>query len=320
MVVAHEWSHYFQAALSRNDEVGGTHRDFDLLDPRDAFGEGFATAFAGMLLGEHHYVDTKGLHQGQATPTDLDDDKNPNSSFYSEDAVIELLWDLYDHKEAELDAENGVIDLDDVELGFKPIVTQMLTTVRSSPAFTTIFSFLAGLLSDPVVAAAGTGPILALAANENIDLANFDQYEFFNTIAINGVNVGRLYVDVPPTGVTVEKYATGPFVNQFLQTRLTHDPPDPTGKRAGNRLYEYVFFKLNIAAAGNYRLEFRPQTASAFVDPSVFNRGQLVAGTWCTEEYLVHLQPGTYVGAIRGVGTDGKPKPTTFTIQVTPVP
>jgi hypothetical protein len=50
-VVLHEWGHYFEDNFSRSDSIGGQHGLGDSLDPRVAFGEGFATALAAIGLG-----------------------------------------------------------------------------------------------------------------------------------------------------------------------------------------------------------------------------------------------------------------------------
>ncbi len=67
-VILHEWAHYLHAVISRSDSPGSTHEDGDILDPAAAFSEGFATAFAGIVLKwlgkDPLYVDTAGAHQG----------------------------------------------------------------------------------------------------------------------------------------------------------------------------------------------------------------------------------------------------------------
>ena len=57
-VAVHEWGHYFEDTLSRTDSTGGPHAVGDRLDARLAFGAGWATAYAGMALGEPIYCDT----------------------------------------------------------------------------------------------------------------------------------------------------------------------------------------------------------------------------------------------------------------------
>lgn len=58
MVIAHEFGHFVTHTLSRSDSVGGDHSLLDFEDPRLAFDEGWATAFAGMALHDPIYRDS----------------------------------------------------------------------------------------------------------------------------------------------------------------------------------------------------------------------------------------------------------------------
>jgi len=49
-VVMHEWGHYFEDKFSRSDSIGGAHTIGQSLDARLAFGEGWATALAAIVL------------------------------------------------------------------------------------------------------------------------------------------------------------------------------------------------------------------------------------------------------------------------------
>lgn len=55
-VVAHEFGHFLQAAVSRDDSVGGGHGEGDKLDARVAFSEGFANAWSGAALANPRYT------------------------------------------------------------------------------------------------------------------------------------------------------------------------------------------------------------------------------------------------------------------------
>jgi hypothetical protein len=58
MVIAHEFGHFVTQTLSRSDSIGGDHSLLDYEDPRVAFDEGWATAFAGLALREPIYRDS----------------------------------------------------------------------------------------------------------------------------------------------------------------------------------------------------------------------------------------------------------------------
>jgi hypothetical protein len=91
-VVAHEWGHYFQEALSRNDSDGGDHGPNDKLDMRAAFSEGWGNAWSGIALGDPLYADS--LDSGQARGFVIDVSKAPttNRGWFSEASVQYLLW------------------------------------------------------------------------------------------------------------------------------------------------------------------------------------------------------------------------------------
>lgn len=64
-VVMHEWGHYLEDRLYRSDTPGGPHSRQSLLDMRVAFSEGFANAFAAMMLDDPQFRDTLGPAQAR---------------------------------------------------------------------------------------------------------------------------------------------------------------------------------------------------------------------------------------------------------------
>ena len=62
-VIQHEFAHFFEDSLSRTDSIGGAHSITSRLDPRVAFSEGLANAFAGMLSETASYSDSSGSKQ-----------------------------------------------------------------------------------------------------------------------------------------------------------------------------------------------------------------------------------------------------------------
>jgi hypothetical protein len=145
-VIAHEFGHYIEFNFSRADNIGGSHGVGDKLDPRVAFGEGFGYAFAGIVLGDPVARDSANdngdLYSGsfnieanpQTNPVGA-----PNSDYgcwCSESSVWSILWDLYD---TPADAN------DTLALGFAPMWSVLTGAQRTTPAFTTIFSFISAL-------------------------------------------------------------------------------------------------------------------------------------------------------------------------------
>jgi len=136
-VLAHEFGHYIEDKFSRSDSIGGDHFDGAKLDLRLAFGEGWGNAFAGMVLNDPVYRDSFG---GMASDFHIDleqDDTNfGDGGWYSETSVGEILWDLFDATN-----ESG----DAITLGFGPIFQALSDGQRTTPALTSIFSFLEAL-------------------------------------------------------------------------------------------------------------------------------------------------------------------------------
>jgi hypothetical protein len=314
-VMLHEYGHYFEDKFSRSDSVGGSHANGNKLDPRLAFGEGFATAHASMLSGDPLYVDTSGPNQASPpSVTDVEADSRGDSSFFSEDGIIELLWDLYDAKSAtpEGDTESGGTIQDDVELGYKPIYDAMRGGEKNTPAFTSIYSFLKAVngpyMADPALAGPVGNKIIALATAEGVDLANADEYE---------QSTRTLYTVLPPTGTAVTQYATGPFAGTNLSTRTTNDPG-----LVGNKLDDYVFFKVHIVVPGNYEIEVVPTNNKAMlfrISDHGKDTNSPSASKGATSTLPVSLVTGDYVVAVRAldfVGGQWVPTTGTFTIKL----
>ena len=157
-VIVHEWGHYFESNLSRSDSPGGPHSAGQVLDPRLSFGEGYGNALAAMLLPETMYVDTSwpgGVlsafgFDAETEPTPSDD---PNPGVFSETSVMRLLYDLFDSGAGEA--------FDGVAVGLGPVYDVLTGAQKTTPALTTIGSFVAGLKARPGVSAAAVNTLLA---------------------------------------------------------------------------------------------------------------------------------------------------------------
>lgn len=91
-VVAHEWGHYFQSALSRDDSVGGDHGPDDKLDMRVAFSEGWGNAWSGIALGDPIYSDSLPTAPAGGFSFDVSQAPTSNRGWFSEASVQYLLW------------------------------------------------------------------------------------------------------------------------------------------------------------------------------------------------------------------------------------
>jgi hypothetical protein len=163
-VIVHEWGHFFEARLSRADSPGGPHGPGDVLDPRLAFGEGYGTALASMLLPEPLYVDTQWVGSsirafGISAETTYSDDPLPGP--FSELSVLRLLYDVFD------DAGTSE-SWDALSVGLGPIYDVLVGPQRATPALTTVGSFVSALKAHPDVDPAGVDALLAHYAIEAI--------------------------------------------------------------------------------------------------------------------------------------------------------
>jgi len=168
-VIAHEFGHYIEHNFSRADNIGGSHGLGDKLDIRVAFGEGFGYAFAAIALKDPVARDSF-IFNGQNVSSTFNVEANPplagnNGNFgcwCSESSVWSLLWDMYD----------GAADANDtVALGFKPMWDVLINEQRTTPAFTSIFTFSRAIEDAQPSQAGGINTLLN---NQNITSAGLD--------------------------------------------------------------------------------------------------------------------------------------------------
>jgi K319L-like, PKD domain len=173
-VIAHEFGHYIEHNFSRADNIGGAHAIGDKLDIRVAFGEGFGYAFGAIVLNDpvtrDSFVDD--ACPGDQCSSTFNVETNPPTSppgvngdygcWCSESSVWSILWDLYD---------NSVDANDAVALGFQPMWNVLINSQRTTPAFTSIFSFITALkTASPADAAAIDALVTAQNTNTITDI------------------------------------------------------------------------------------------------------------------------------------------------------
>jgi hypothetical protein len=256
-VVAHEFGHYIEHNFSRADNIGGAHGLGDRLDIRVAFGEGFGYAFAAMVHQDPNardsFVHTDGsLRSGgfnvETNPTTPASGQDDVGCWCSESSVWAILYDLYDSG-----AEAG----DTLSLGFAPIWSVLVGNQRTTPAFTSIFSFISALkAARPGDAAA----IDALVAPQNID-----------TIA-DAFGTGETHTSAGiPTAAQLPLYTT-----ITAGTPVVVSSTDNAGTY--NTLGNHRFLRFTPASSGNVTVNVTTSNSDPQADPDfrVWRAGALV--------------------------------------------
>lgn len=297
-VVSHEISHYINRWFGADDTLGGSHGGDDLLDPTVAMSEGLANALSGIFLEDPKYIDTQGFRQARAgVVIDLDADAvadgeiaAANDPFtgtrrydgaWSEISVGEVLWDLYDARSA---------DDDPAALGFGPLWAA-LTGQQDTPAFTTIYSFLAILKANQPGQAA---TITTIAAAENIldgDAFQETQRPFYVLVPSDGtmiVDDGRQHV--------LQTYANYGFYNKLL-----------------NRMF---FVSDPAEVDGLHVLTISPISTAGVLDVYVPGLSQYWAGR-TGQPTTVNLSLRTGARVVFAVGSPGS-NCTSFTVTLSP--
>jgi hypothetical protein len=220
-VVAHEFGHYIEQNFSRADNIGGSHGLGDKLDIRVAFGEGFGYAFAAIVLNDPDARDSF-TDNGSPVSGGFNIERNPpapgdpNGTWASESSVWSILYDLYDSG-----AEAG----DTVALGFNPLWNVLTGTQRTTPAFTSIFSFMTALKA---ARPAEETAINALLTAQNIVAANMDAF---------GATETNLPAGSPtvPTAAVFPLYTTATINGGPVVARTVNDAG--TSNKLGNHRY-----------------------------------------------------------------------------------
>lgn len=194
-IIAHEFQHFLEDELSRTDTTGGPHSLDEKLDMRLAFSEGFANAFAAMVLNDPVFRDAFGTGQGQVYRFSVETASTPNRGWYNETSVHGIVWDLFDGTN-----ENG----DSIEIGYGPMHTVLTRDLRDGVPLTSIFAFISALKQVPGVPAAGVD---ARVQAENIVAATVNPYA--TTETNSGVTATQrdlvlpIYADIALNGSAV---------------------------------------------------------------------------------------------------------------------
>ncbi len=232
-VIGHEWGHYLEDKFSRSDNIGGAHGLGQSLDMRLAFGEGFATALAGIALDDPIYCDTATVGQNNGFGFDIEADRLGTDGWFNELSIINLIYDLWDTNPDGMDNDS---------LGFGPIYDVMTIDQKITPAFTSIFSFATELkalmqIQDPTKVAF----IDNILGDHDIRGAGIDIYGSSETNdgGVGGTDpvVLPVYAAIVPDGISSAQVCS---TDQF------------DGNFNGNKLSVHRFLRFNVPTPSQF--------------------------------------------------------------------
>jgi hypothetical protein len=252
-VVAHEFGHYIEQNFSRADNIGGAHGIGDKLDPRVAFGEGFGYAFAAIVLNDPIARDssrqngtlTSGSFNIETNPSTTPGGASPAGNFgcwCSESSVWSILWDLHD---SAADANDGVA------LGFAPLWQVLEGEQSTTPAFTTLFSFITALKAGRT--AGEVSAINTLVTAQNTVSSTIDAFgttESNVPTPLDAAEILPVYSNLTVGGAAVP----------------VSSDVDPDGDRY-NALGNRHFLRFTPSASGNVTVNVTTSNAAADADP-----------------------------------------------------
>ncbi len=251
-VLIHEAGHYFEDKFSRSDSLGGPHSTSERLDMRVAFGEGFGNAWSGMITDDPIYRDSLGASQASGFAINVETNAVTNPGWFSEGSVQSILYDLYDS------ADDGA---DHVSLGLKPLYDVFTGPQVTTPAFTSIFTFISYLKD----------------ANAG-DAASID-------VIVNAQDINSTAIDIYATNETNDAGAPDPADVLPVYTELllagakqTVCSVDDYG--TWNKLSNIRYVRFDIPVAGSYTVR-ATQISPISADPDIriFKDGVVVGLT-----------------------------------------
>src|SRR5690606_13846811 len=101
-IILHEYGHFLEDVYSKTNSPGGVHTGETILDPRLAWGEGWANYFQAAVTGNPVYRDTFGTSLGfsgvyfneNLESGTSDTPNNPGEGNFREFAITRALWDI----------------------------------------------------------------------------------------------------------------------------------------------------------------------------------------------------------------------------------
>ena len=268
-VIVHEFGHYLQDQLSRDDSLGGSHSGSIRLDPRVAFSEGLATAFSGIFLNDAIYTDSFGNAQSLHFEINIESPSTTFPGWFSEATILGLVYDI-------ADPANEASD--NIAFGFIPIVETLSgVSFKNTPSSTTVFVFLNALRTHPSVN--------ATALDAHLVPLNIDGVGEYGT--------GETHDGAIPSSLPVFKTVTvgGPAI------QICSVDDAGTYNRLGNR----ALIHLSLGIAGTHTLTMTRTSGDANRNPdfNIYAFGNFIARSDSTvvdsETRIVSLSANEYI-------------------------
>lgn len=213
-VIAHEWGHYYQAAFSRDDSIGGMHGRNDALDMRVAFSEGWGNGWAGIALDRRTYTDSNAAGQRGGLAFALDAGATDRPGWYSEFSIQYLFWALH------------------AQAGFAPIHETMIhPAFKAGTPLTSVHAFAQVLRAHAPAAGSQFDQLLGTQAIR----PGLDGFGTGETNEAGDPQVLPIYAQAT-VGVPAQACVSNAF--------------DPYGE--GNKLRGHAYLRFAAPAAGRY--------------------------------------------------------------------
>lgn len=296
-VIVHEYAHYLEDQFGRSDSIGGPHAFGDILDPRVAFGEGYAYAFAALALEDPLVRDTLGTDQARESYFNVETNTSTNAGWFSESSVQEALYDFVDE---------GAEANDTLSLPFATVWGALTGAQRATPAFTTIYPLVTALRA---AAPGSVGAIDARLSAESIGVSSLDDYGSGET------NIPL--VGAPSASDALPVHAIATIGGPVVLVRSTNK------WGTFNALSNSRFVRFSVGSARNITITATSAVAGRDVDFLLFQNGALRvvaedSGT-AAETRTVNLGAGNYVLEVYDCGNAecGNQTPQPVDINVT---
>lgn len=251
MVIAHEFGHFVTHRFSRADSLGGDHSLLDQLDPRVAFDEGWATAFAGLVLRSRIYRDSDELGNSREFYFFLDDSSVwPKFGWFGENSVQNLIYAF-----GETESNDGVA------LGFGAIWQVFSGDYKNSAAMQSVFSFGSVLKA---AHPAEAGAIAALLNTQHISGDTIDAFAGTEVNAWQADAARDLPVYQELNSAAVQRVCSR---NEYAIGSST---------TSSNKLSMTRYLRFDAPAVGNFLFTVTPERNTGLAGLEIFQQGRYI--------------------------------------------